>query len=566
MVPLKDSPLKKRFLIMSSAGALAVFCLFFIFHASPSSGEATPFGTFFWSQKTALASLTSIFEDLEERGPDPDILERLERFVETYPRADVTDEALARLGGIYLEKKDFNKATVYYRRLIEDFPLSRFREEALYGLGVCRYRKGRIKDARELLEVVLTSNRTTLTLRVKTERLLEDIESVLRVYDADFGDIDTIGIGALLPLKGRYASFGERALRGVLLAAGVFEQDSGTDVEVHVRDTSSSGGSLEDAVTDMAYNERIAGIIGPLLSVTAEKAAREAQMLHIPIIALSQKEGIPRIGDYVFRNFLTPRQQASAMARYAVEEMGAQRFAVMYPENRYGRTLARLFVSEVISLGGEVAGEVSYQDGQRDFGKELKFLFGIEMTERLEGRRRIREYKPTLEVDALYIPDYYSTVSLIAPYLDYYNVKGIKLLGSNGWNYARLVELADGYIEGAVFVDGFFPESRRAATRRFVERFRKVYGTTPGVIEAQAYDAAMILISSIWSEGGIVDREAVRSRIGSIWNYEGATGDISFDNAGEAEKELFLLAVKEGRIVELGEDAPEEPPAPAEAP
>ncbi len=539
---------------MHGAVVLASLVIFFVLHPLPSSGESSPLSSLFWSQDTALSRLTSIFQELEDKGPDPGVVEELENFVETYPSAEVTDEALIRLARIYLDEKNFDKAMVYYQRIIEDFPLSRFKEEAFYGLGYCKYRKGKIRDAKELLEVVLASTRTTLSLRVKTQKLLHDIESVLEVYDADFGDLDTIGIGALLPLKGRYAPFGERALKGILLAAKVFEQGTGTAVEVHVRDTSTDGQSLENAVIDMAYNEHIAGIVGPLLSATADKVAREAQQKRIPIIALSQKEGIPETGDYVFRNFLTPQQQAAAIARYAVEEMGAERFAVMYPENRYGKTLARLFVSEVISRGGEVVGEVSYKNGQRDFGRELKFLFGIEMSERLEGRRRIREYKPTIEADALYIPDYYDTISLIAPYLNYYNIKDVKLLGSNGWNYKRLVELADGYVEGAVFVDGFFSESRRPATESFVERFRRVYGKTPGVLEAQAYDAAMILISSIWTEDGIVDRDAVKSRIGSTWNYEGATGDITFDTNGEAEKELFLLAVKQGRIVELDEE------------
>ncbi len=523
------------------------FCLFLILSSAlPVQGES------FWSQNVARSVLSRIFEDIEVKGVDEGVIERLEEFVDTYPGADVTDEALLKLGDIYTERKHFDRAFKAYQSLVRDFPSSPFKAEALYGLGYCLYRYGRLKDAREALEAVLSSHLSTLELKVKTELLLKEIDSITSLYKS--GDEDGVGIGVVLSLKGEYARFADNTLKGILLAADVFGEEREKKAEVYVRNIEPSGESIRMAVDEIWSNPKVAGIVGPLLSLVAMDTAREAQQRGIPIITLSQRDGVPQVGEYVFRNFLTPRQQARTIVEYAFKVLENKRFAVLYPRNAYGTELAKRFIDEVTSRGGSIVREISYKEGKKDFGEELKYLFGIEVVERREGRRTIREYTPTVEVDAIFIPDYYDTISIIAPYLDYYNIKDVLLLGSNGWNSPRLVQLAGKYVEGAVFVDGFFVNSQRPATKRFVERFRKVYGEDPGILEAQAFDAVMMLISAIEEYDNTPDREMVRYRLAQIWGFEGATGDIYFDFNGDAIKDLFLLTVKEGKIVEIGRD------------
>jgi peptide subunit release factor 1 (eRF1) len=46
----------------------------------------------------------------------------------------------------------------------------------------------------------------------------------------------------------------------------------------------------EKAVEELVKKEKVIAIIGPLLSMNVEKAARKAQQLKVPLITLSQKE------------------------------------------------------------------------------------------------------------------------------------------------------------------------------------------------------------------------------------------------------------------------------------
>ncbi len=369
-------------------------------------------------------------------------------------------------------------------------------------------------------------------------------------------------IGVILPLSGRYAQFGEQALKGIWLAAGIFEkegigaQSDGkvADIEIVIKDTRDDPRLSERGVEELASDDGVVGILGPLLSIVAPDAAKKAQELNVPVITLSQREGLTGIGEYVFRKFLTPSEQAKVIADYAINRLKYKRFAMLYPSSPYGMELANLFKEEIKNRKGEILAEEQYKEGQTYFGKEIARLFKIKESEKKEGRRQIKTFTAALTADALYIPDYFDTIGLIVPHLAYYNIKDVKLLGSNGWNSPRLIEMAGKYVEGAVFVDGFFAGSQRWATREFVNEFKSVYGTEPGIIEAQAYDAAKMMIEAIkGSQQSALgsQRENIRNSLVNLKDFPGATGDVTFDSNREALNDLFILTVKGGRIMEV---------------
>ena len=84
----------------------------------------------------------------------------------------------------------------------------------------------------------------------------------------------------------------------------------------------------------------------------AAEAAPRAEELSFPIITITQKSGIPQIGPHVFRLFLTPEAQARAVARYAVQVLGLNSFAIMHPDDAYGKAMSEYFQQEISTLGG----------------------------------------------------------------------------------------------------------------------------------------------------------------------------------------------------------------------
>ena len=542
--------------------ALAVALASLLAAAPPAPAAEKGIGTY-WDESAPRTLLWQILENIETDGATRQNTRNLEKFVRTYPDASMTDEALFRLGRIYMETHKIAEAIKTFQRLLENFPASDFKLETLYGLAYCQYRSGKTDEAVTALESIVGMPDSTATQRVRATVLLNTITDITPELLKARTDV---AIGALLPLKGPYASFGEDALRGILLATRAYgprDDDSPTPPvppvppvpEIRVIGIDPAEPHLKRHFSELAKDKSILALIGPLLSKTAPEAASMAQRKRVPVIALTKKEALPQSGSFVFRNFLTARQQAEKLAQVAIEVMHLRRFAILYPESGYGTELAKRFKEAIEARGAVISAELSYPDGKKDFGPELKKLFALEVEEHMEGRRQIREYTTTVEVDALFIPDYYETIAQIAPYLAYYNIniEEVQLLGANGWNSPRLLELAAKHVEGALIVDSYFGESKRPSVKKFARDFEEVYGYRPGTIEAHAFDAATALIAAIRNAES-KRRRSVRDALLELEVIEGATGPFRFDEDGEAVKELFLLRVREGKILEAAED------------
>ena len=150
----------------------------------------------------------------------------------------------------------------------------------------------------------------------------------------------------------------------------------------------------------------------------------------------------------------------------------------------------------------------------------------------------------------MFIPDSYSRVKLITSQLDFYDVKGFKLLGTSLWHSPDLLKNGAEYLEEAVFADSFFTNSFYLETTNFVDVYYTKYSREPNNIEALAYDTAGIII-------GVLDNTEIKTRdqfataLKKVENYKGATGNISFDSDRVAQKTPFILKVKNGKLEQV---------------
>jgi len=357
-------------------------------------------------------------------------------------------------------------------------------------------------------------------------------------------------IGCILPLSGENRIYGIRSLHGIELAIHAFEPDyQGMPIKLVVKDSKSSPSEAQTAVEDLVDAERVIAIIGPLLSVTSEAAAKRAQELGVPIITLTQREDVAEIGDFVFQNCLTNSQQIKALVSFAMDERSLNRFAVLYPRDLYGIRLTHLFIDEVLRRGGEIMGVQSYDDEQMDFGRQIKQLVGLEEEVQKEKGRK-KDFEPIIEFDALFIPDYSDRIGLIAPQLAYYNVIGVTLLGTSAWNSPQLVSEGGKYVDGSLFVDGFFQDSQSVRIQRFVQDFTNTFESDPTILEAQAYDAADLCVRAL-TDQEIYSHRQMRDGLMGVTVFDGVSGLTSFDANGRPNKIPFILTVKKRKIQQI---------------
>jgi len=410
-----------------------------------------------------------------------------------------------------------------------------------YQLGVCQFEKQNYTEALKLFSTVI-ENFPEHERAKDCKDLIEDIHQRT--------DFKRNLIGCLLPLSGPYETFGRQALKSIELALDQYNSHLGhRKFQIVTKDTGSNPDQAIDALKRLDV-ERVAMIIGPV--VTSEAVAQEAQKRKIPIITMTQKAGIAEIGDYVFRNFLTPEMQVNAIVSFAIEKLGIERFAILYPDENYGNTFMKLFREEVLGYGAEITGIESYQTEETDFSEPISKLAKIDLKAWRSYRRHGRHKKDAVVVDfdAVFIPDSPEKVGLIAPQFAFYDIDDVLLLGTNLWHSDQLINEAGKYVQYAIMADGFLASTTNEKINNFIMAFKHRYEEIPGVIEAFAYDTAMIALQTT-SNPGVNSRKDLKEELGNLRDYDGVTGATSFNTNGDAEKRLYVLQIEGNQFVEF---------------
>jgi branched-chain amino acid transport system substrate-binding protein len=441
----------------------------------------------------------------------------------------------------------------------EEAAKTKFGPYVLYRIASLHLKEGRLREASEAAVTLIQASPEPPWGELGRQLLGKEV--------GEQGTMKNL-IGCLIPLHGPFAIYGEQVLNGIQLGAGFFGGSEGEDqnLELFVRDTRGEPDLAASAVEEMASKERILAIIGPLSSKSATVAAKKAQELGVPIITLTQKEGITAEGTMVFRNFLTPAKEISVLVDKVAGEMGLKRFAILYPENAYGRYLMNLFWDKIEEYGGIVTAVESYKPGQTDFGAEIKKMVGLyyprlESTQQLLTAMKYPSYdvgtevkpdteekpEPIIDFDAVFVPDSAERVVMIAPQFPFHDVFNFRFLGSSLWQSRELVTLAGDYLQGAIFPSTFFSASDSEEVKRFVERYQSGFKSDPGLLAATGYDTIMLL-KHLLKNGSLKTRQDLYNALLTTRDFYGVTGHIAFDENREVIKKPFLLTIR-GRTI-----------------
>jgi len=339
-------------------------------------------------------------------------------------------------------------------------------------------------------------------------------------------------IGLIAPLSGDLGDFGEEVLLGARLAIADYCGASEASISLIVRDSEGDPDLAAEAFVDLAENEKVIAVIGPVLSKSlagVSSMATEYRMLAFSPSACGA--GALSGSRCVFRNCLPLWSQARAMAKFAVKRLHLLRIAVLMPEKQYGTLLADSFITAAEDSGAEVIFIKSYPAGEMDFADRLSGLC-------------------ELEPEAVFIADYASQVSVIAPQIQYSNIHDAVLLGWDGWHSASALAPVLGQLEGAFFVSGFWLDDETAAANELQDRLLLEHNVDCSPLLAQSYDAASILCEALWR--GAFYRQDLRDEV-SWLEYRGVLGSYGFTANGQATRPLHVLTVANGQIVKVCE-------------
>ncbi len=235
----------------------------------------------------AMPTLQSVFERLTDDGQRAEVAGLL---AETFWKAGAGVEALRWFSVLHRLTRIPGAREVIEEQVLElidglDFTGVRQTHELLAQMGVKEFpadlvslKLGKVffhildfPRAREQLESFLATY-PNHPRQTEAATLLQRIE--------ERGKVNPLAIGVLLPLSGEYRQYGQKALDGIQLGAGVFE--SGKDKQAPVLVVRDSAGDPQKAVEqleDLVFNEHVVAVIGPLVAKETYAASMKAEDL-----------------------------------------------------------------------------------------------------------------------------------------------------------------------------------------------------------------------------------------------------------------------------------------------
>lgn len=339
-----------------------------------------------------------------------------------------------------------------------------------------------------------------------------------------------VKLGILAPTTGAVSSYGNAAKNGALLAIKhanekkMFDKDIGYE---HVDEK----GDVQEAVAGyhtLVDTQKVHAIIGDVTSGPSIDVAAEAAKDGIPMISPTGTAAkITQDKNNVFRACFLDATQGKAMAAFAAKNF--KKVAIIYnQDDEYSLGLRDAFTAEAKSKGVEIVIEKTYSTGDPDFKSQLA---------------SINEAAP----EAIYMPDYYGTVSAICQQkADYANLKNIPALGADGWDGVLGIEGIDASLmEGAFFTNHYAMEDPSEKVQNFVKAYRDEYKKDPASFAALAYDATNMMLEA-FKKAGSTDHDAVVKALQEL-EFEGVTGKITFDANGDPVKPISIVEIKDGK-------------------
>ena len=356
-------------------------------------------------------------------------------------------------------------------------------------------------------------------------------------------DYQTMDVACILPLSETSLSkYGKRVLKGLELAFKAYQaQTPGFKSNLVVLDSKGNPDEAARLVDQVSKRSNVLAVVGPLLSKTATTAATRAEELSVPMITITQKTGIPDIGPNIFRLFLTPKAQARAVAMYSIQVLGLRRMGVLFPEDAYGKAMRDYFKTAVEEYGGQVVNMVGYDPKTREFSKQVEQLAGVGKAIRRVGAGR----KVKTDLEAIFIPDSYRAVAMIAPQFAYHDIMTVRMLGTSLWYTPRLLSTVARYTQKCVIPTGFYSGMERPEVQAFLQVFRADAGdqtAEPSQFEAYGFDAGLLLLS-LMDRSHVSSREELVKALANMTPFPGVTARFHFDGNGEYQSEPALITV-----------------------
>lgn len=348
------------------------------------------------------------------------------------------------------------------------------------------------------------------------------------------GEEEFIKIGVYEPMTGASAAGGQMTVEGIELAKEMYPEVLGKEIKLFIADNKTDKTESANAVARLIEKEKVSVIIGSYGSSNSMAGGQVAKEKKIPVIGCSPTNPLVTLdNDYYFRVCFIDPFQGKVMAKYAFNTLGAKKAAIiMDMSNDYSVGLSNFFKQAFVELTGDkdsIVTEAKYKTNDQDFSAQLT---------------AIKELKP----DVVFAPGNYGESALLIKQARELGIDA-PFLGGDTYEAPEFIEIGGKEVEGVAFSTHYTAEAPvTEVSKEFLDAFEKKYGQAPSAFAALGFDAYMVARDAI-EKAGSADPQAIRDNIAKLENFKGATGIITLDENGDANKSAVIKQVKGDEFV-----------------
>jgi len=330
----------------------------------------------------------------------------------------------------------------------------------------------------------------------------------------------TLTVAAVLPMTGWSAEFGHHEWYAVQAATDrtrAVHPDLALDLVL--KDTRSE---TANAVTSFQSLE-----MAPQMALVESSAASFAiapllEPRRTIMLSVSTNPEVTRQSEYIFRSLPTADEETVEVLRYALDESGLQRLALLYINNDYGTGFLASFDRNLKSRNRTLAYSDAFASETTDF-------------------RPLVEKLKASGADSVFIVGYGSAMGNLIVALRAQAFAG-HVMACSSVIYDDVLSVAGEAASGIAYADiPFSPDTSSDEGQFFLRRYRELSGKEPSPLAAMVYDSSRMILEALVREN--YDPAAARSALLAQGTYEGINGTILIPASRDLQFGLVMKRV-----------------------
>ena len=366
----------------------------------------------------------------------------------------------------------------------------------------------------------------------KTEASSDDAAASDATYEG------TIKIGVVGPFSGSSAMVGDTEKKGVELAAKQINENGGINgmtIELIEEDDQQDPKTAVSAINKLVSSDEVVAAVGTVNSSCTLAMMDVTENNEIPLVTpISSGVAITDPSNsYIVRLQASDKLQAKAITEYAINDLGYKNIAVMFQNDDFGAGGKDVVVETLKDAGIEPLAVEAFDSSATDMSAQLL---------------KIKDLNP----EAIIMWTMYGCGATIAKQCDQLGID-CDLMGGGGLTNAKLYELGGESAVGILNTQTFFPDKEKASETAgaFIDAYETEYGETPDSNAAMSYDAMMVLAEGLKAATPDMKADDIMAGMKAVNDMPLATGTITIDENGDANRDILIIRLCEGGTYEL---------------